>query len=96
MRKAIEALSGIERRAAVLAFLMRFKQICSHPSQWLGDGGYDPKDSGKLLRLRELGESIAARQDKAPVFTQFREMSEPAGRFPGRRLRAHRARASRL
>ncbi len=72
---------GIERRGVVLAFLMRFKQICNHPSQWLGDGSYEAADSGKLARLRELGESIAARQDKVLVFTQFREMTEPLAGF---------------
>ena len=77
MKKAVEELDGIERRGVVLAFLMRFKQICNHPSQWLGDGAYEPGDSGKLSRLRELCDSIAARQDKALVFTQFREMTEP-------------------
>jgi superfamily II DNA or RNA helicase len=83
MRKAIEARDGIERRGVVLAFLTRFKQICNHPSQWLGDGAYEPSDSGKLARLRELCESIAARQDKALVFTQFREMTEPLSGFLG-------------
>jgi len=77
MKTVIEALDGIERRGAVLAFLMRFKQICNHPSQWLGDGSYGLAQSGKLLRLRELCESIAARQDKVLVFTQFREMTAP-------------------
>jgi non-specific serine/threonine protein kinase len=60
---------------------MRFKQICNHPSQWLGDGGYEAEDSGKLARLRELCEAIAARQDKVLVFTQFREMTAPLSRF---------------
>jgi superfamily II DNA or RNA helicase len=78
---ALEDLDGIERRGVVLAFLMRFKQICNHPSQWLGDGAYEPADSGKLSRLRELGESIAARQDKLLVFTQFREMVGPLAGF---------------
>ena len=81
MKLAIEELDGIERRGVVLAFLMRFKQICNHPSQWLGDGAYEPEDSGKLSRLRELGESIAARQDKMLVFTQFREMTGPLAGF---------------
>ena len=81
MKKVIEKLDGIERRGVVLAFLMRFKQICNHPSQWLGDGGYEPADSGKLSRLRELCESIAARQDKVLVFTQFREMTDPLAGF---------------
>ncbi len=77
MKQTIAELDGIQRRGVVLAFLMRFKQICNHPSQWLGDGAYEPTDSGKLARLRELCESIAARQDKVLVFTQFREMTEP-------------------
>jgi non-specific serine/threonine protein kinase len=81
MRKTIQEMDGIKRRGLVLAFLMRFKQICNHPSQWLGDGGYEPADSGKLSRLREICESIAARQDKVLVFTQFREMTEPLARF---------------
>ena len=81
MKTTIEALDGIERRGVVLAFLMRFKQICNHPSQWLGDGSYAAADSGKLTRLGELGESIASRQDKVLVFTQFREMTAPLSRF---------------
>ena len=81
MRTAIDTLDGIERRGVVLAFLMRFKQICNHPSQWLGDGSYAAGDSGKLMRLGELGESIASRQDKVLVFTQFREMTAPLAGF---------------
>lgn len=69
--------TGIERRGLVLAFLMRFKQICNHPSQWLGDGGFDPAESGKFARLRELSEEIAERQERMLVFTQFREMTGP-------------------
>ena len=81
MKLAIEQLDGMERRGLVLAFLMRFKQICNHPSQWLGDGAYDPAESGKLSRLHELCESIASRQDKVLVFTQFREMTGPLAGF---------------
>ncbi len=71
---------GIQRRGIILAFLTRFKQICNHPSQWLGDDGYAPADSGKFNRLRELGEELAARQEKLLVFTQYREMTEPLAR----------------
>jgi superfamily II DNA or RNA helicase len=87
-QKAVDELSeglreadGMQRRGLVLAFIMRFKQICNHPSQWLGDGGYAPEDSGKFARLRELTEEIAARQEKALVFTQFREITEPLAAF---------------
>ena len=65
---------GIARRGLVLSSLMRLKQICNHPSQWLGDGVYDENDSGKFERLREIGETIASRQEKLLVFTQFKEI----------------------
>jgi SNF2 family DNA or RNA helicase len=58
-----------------LGFLMRFKQICNHPSQWLGDGAYTATHSGKLTRLRELAESIVTRQEKLLLFTQFQEIT---------------------
>jgi hypothetical protein len=77
----IGALDGIARRGAVLAFLLRFKQICNHPSLWLGDGGYAPEDSGKFSRLQALAEEIAARQQKLLVFTQFQEMTAPLAAF---------------
>jgi superfamily II DNA or RNA helicase len=79
----ISDLDGIERRGVVLAFLMRFKQICNHPSQWLGDGAWAEEDSGKLARLREIAEEIAERQEKALVFTQFRETTAPLAAFLG-------------
>jgi superfamily II DNA or RNA helicase len=72
---------GIERRGMILAYLTRFKQICNHPSHWLGDGAWAPEASGKLSRLREICESIAARQEKVLVFSQFREMTEPLAGF---------------
>lgn len=71
---------GIQRRGVILAFLTRFKQICNHPSQWLGDGAYAPADSGKFGRLSELCEEIAARQEKVLVFSQYREMTQPLER----------------
>jgi len=78
---AIEDLDGMKRRGLVLAYLMRFKQICNHPSQLLRDGEYNPKQSGKFQRLAELCEEIASRQEKLLLFTQFREMTAPLADF---------------
>jgi non-specific serine/threonine protein kinase len=36
MKESLARLQGIQRRGAVLALLLRLKQICNHPSQWLG------------------------------------------------------------
>jgi non-specific serine/threonine protein kinase len=76
-------VEGIRRKGLVLAFLMRFKQICNHPSQWLGDGNWAEGDSGKFARLREIGEVVAAKQEKMLVFTQFREVTAPLATFLG-------------
>lgn len=72
---------GIERRGLVLSFLLRFKQICNHPSQWLGYGGYALEESGKFMRLKEICEEIAAKQEKVLIFTQFREIIAPIAAF---------------
>jgi non-specific serine/threonine protein kinase len=85
MAKALrtEDADSIKRKGLVLAYLMRFKQICNHPSQWLGDGAWSEADSGKLARLRELAEVIAAKQEKVLVFSQFRETTAPLAAFLG-------------
>jgi non-specific serine/threonine protein kinase len=77
----LERAEGMKRRGLVLASLMRLKQICNHPSQWLGDGAWSEADSGKLARLREIAEVIAAKQEKVLVFTQFREVTAPLAAF---------------
>jgi non-specific serine/threonine protein kinase len=77
----LEEAEGIQRRGLVLSFLMRFKQICNHPSQWLGDGGWSEDESGKFGRLRDIAEVIAAKQEKMLVFTQFREIIAPLAAF---------------
>jgi non-specific serine/threonine protein kinase len=89
----VERVDGIRRRGIILAYLQRFKQICNHPSHWLGDRRWAPADSGKFARLAELAESLVTRQERALVFTQFRELTEPLERFlaeifgrPGLRL----------
>jgi non-specific serine/threonine protein kinase len=79
----LEDAEGIRRKGVVLSFLMRFKQICNHPSQWLGDGAWLEEDSGKWARLRDIAEVIAAKQEKVLVFTQFREVTAPLAAFLG-------------
>ena len=83
LAEGIESASGIQRRGLILSFLMRFKQICNHPSQWLTDGAWREEDSGKWTRLREIAEVIAEKQEKALIFTQFREITEPLAAYLG-------------
>jgi len=81
LKEKLEKAEGIARRGIVLATLMRLKQICNHPAQWLGDEAYSPAESGKFQRLEELAGEIASRQEKVLVFTQFREMTAPLQHF---------------
>ncbi len=68
------------RRGLVLATLMRLKQICNHASHGLGGGGkWESEDSGKFARLAEIAATVASRQEKMLVFTQFKEIVEPLG-----------------
>jgi superfamily II DNA or RNA helicase len=83
LAEQLNQAEGIQRKGVVLSFLMRFKQICNHPSQWLGDGAWAEEDSGKWARLRDIAEVIAARQEKVLVFTQFREVIPPLEAFLG-------------
>jgi superfamily II DNA or RNA helicase len=79
----LENADGMQRRGIILALLMRLKQICNHPSQWLGDNAWSEDDSGKFARLREIAEELASRQEKALIFTQFRETTAPLAAFLG-------------
>ncbi len=71
----------MKRRGLVLSTLMRFKQICNHPSQLTGDALYAPADSAKFERLGELCGEIASRGEKVLVFSQFREITDPIADF---------------
>ena len=77
MKREMESAVDIARRGLVLRSLLRLKQVCNHPSQLLDDGEFRPADSGKFLRLAEICEELAERQEKVLVFTQFREIIDP-------------------
>lgn len=81
---AVHQADGIQRRGIVLASLTRLKQICNHPSQWTGDNGYEPDESGKFKRIGEICQELAERQEKTLVFTQFREITAPLADYLAR------------
>ncbi len=73
--------SGIERKGLILSSIIKFKQICNHPDQYLGQGFYVEEESGKYERLREICETILAKRERVLIFTQFKEMTAPLQRF---------------
>lgn len=81
LQRLLQSTGGIKRKGLVLSYILRFKQICNHPSQFLSDVEFDAKESGKFLRLTEIVEEIKGRQQKVLVFTQFRQMCQPLADF---------------
>ncbi|MDF2648484.1 MAG: helicase [Paenibacillus sp.] len=75
------AEEGIQRRGFILSSLMKFKQICNHPDQYLGQEVFNAEDSGKFARLKEICETILEKRERVLVFTQFKEMTEPLRAF---------------
>jgi SNF2 family DNA or RNA helicase len=73
--------AGIERKGLVLSSLMKFKQICNHPDQYLGQKYYAEEESGKYARLREICETIYEKRERVLIFTQFKEITEPLKDF---------------
>ena len=76
MLTALEKAEGIERKGLVLTTLLRLKQICNHPVNFLQDSSSLSGRSGKLLRLEELLEEIISEGGKSLIFTQFAQMGK--------------------
>ncbi|MHB8219629.1 MAG: DEAD/DEAH box helicase [Acidimicrobiales bacterium] len=76
MLRRIDETDGIERKGLVLATMLRLKQVCNHPAQYLGDGSALGNRSGKLERTVEILSEVIEGGEKALVFTQFAEMGE--------------------
>ena len=70
----VQAMSDMERRGLVLSSIIRLKQICNHPDQYMGQSAYEEKDSGKFAMLRDICETIYEKRERVLVFTQFTEI----------------------
>ncbi len=75
------AEEGIERKGLILSSIIKFKQICNHPDQYLGQAFYSGDESGKFARLREICETIYEKRESVLVFTQFKEITRPLNDF---------------
>ncbi|WP_017720334.1 DEAD/DEAH box helicase [Kamptonema formosum] len=70
----IESAEGLQRRGMILALLVKLKQICNHPAQFLKESALGAAHrSGKLQRLEEMLEEVLLEGDRALIFTQFAE-----------------------
>ncbi len=78
----LEDAEGIQRKGLMLSTLMKLKQICNHPRQFLQDSSsFSPERSHKLERLTEMLEEVIAEQESALIFTQFTEIGESLNHY---------------
>ncbi|NET01637.1 MAG: DEAD/DEAH box helicase [Sphaerospermopsis sp. SIO1G1] len=69
----IESAAGVQRRGMILGLLVKLKQICNHPAQYLKESSLAKYQSVKLQRLEEMLEEVLAEKNRALIFTQFAE-----------------------
>jgi SNF2 family DNA or RNA helicase len=73
---------GIQRRGLILSTLLKLKQICNHPAQFLQDGStFTAERSHKLQRLGEMIEEVIDSGESALIFTQFTEIGGSLERY---------------
>jgi len=81
LEASLQEAEGISRKGLVLASIMKLKQICNHPDQYLGQAVFKPTESGKFDRLKEICETIHEKRERVLVFTQFKEMTKPIATY---------------
>ncbi|MEQ8536278.1 MAG: DEAD/DEAH box helicase [Coleofasciculus sp. D1-CHI-01] len=71
----LEDAEGINRKGLILSTLMKLKQVCNHPAQFLQDNSeFSPTRSHKLERLLEMIEEVNAEGESLLIFTQFTDI----------------------
>ena len=74
--EAEHSISQFAKKGIVLTAIMKLKQICNHPDQYLGQDVYTPSESGKFQLLKEICETIYEKRERVLVFTQFKEIAD--------------------
>ena len=83
----LENAEGIGRKGLVLSSLMKLKQICNHPAQFLQDNSAFARErSHKLDRLAEMLEEVIENGESLLIFSQFREICDALEHFIGATL----------
>lgn len=75
VEKQLQDAQGIQRKGLILSTLMKLKQICNHPAQFLQDNSeFSPERSHKLSRLAEMVEEAISSGESMLIFSQFTEV----------------------
>ncbi len=78
----IDEVEGIKRKGLILATLLKLKQICNHPRQFLQDeSDFLPERSHKLSRLSEMVAEVMEEGESVLIFTQFTELGDALEKY---------------
>jgi SNF2 family DNA or RNA helicase len=78
----LDDAEGIQRKGLILSTLLKLKQVCNHPAQFLQDGSaFTAERSHKLQRLGEMVEEVIDSGESALIFTQFTEIGGALERY---------------
>jgi len=76
VEEQLQGTEGIQRKGLILSTLMKLKQVCNHPMQFLQDSSdFTAARSHKLTRLTEMVEEAMAEGESLLIFTQFTELA---------------------
>ncbi len=82
VEEQLNEAEGIQRKGLILSTLLKLKQICNHPAQFLQDGSaFTTERSHKLQRLGEMVEEVIDSGESALIFTQFTEIGGELERY---------------
>ncbi len=82
VEEKLQEAEGIQRKGLILSTLLKLKQICNHPMQFLQDGSdFTPERSHKLSRLVEMITEVMEEGESLLVFTQFTEIGDALEKY---------------
>src|SRR5438034_2207400 len=82
VEEQLNEAEGIQRKGLILSTILKLKQICNHPMQFLQDGSaFTSERSHKLERLGEMIEEVIDSGESALIFTQFTEIGSALERY---------------
>jgi SNF2 family DNA or RNA helicase len=90
VEEKLKTAEGIQRKGLMLSTLMKLKQICNHPAQFLQDNSdFSPERSHKLSRLVEMVDEAVSEGESLLIFSQFTEVCEQVEKYIKHNLRCN-------
>ena len=90
VEEKLQTVEGIQRKGLILSTLMKLKQICNHPAQFLQDNSeFSTERSHKLSRLVEMVDEAVSEGESLLIFSQFTEICAGIEKYLKQNLRCN-------